>query len=170
MSVEADGRAIRVDVDRCTGCGVCVAVCPWDAIHLATSQTGSYAEVDHHLCRECGACVEACPEEVITLAVEPTVNGKLVPIGSEPAPVSLPPVTTHPVRVPNVALTWLGAALTFVGREIVPRAAASLIDAWDRHARRRAAALDAFGSALPLVRSATDPLERARHRQRRGPR
>jgi NAD-dependent dihydropyrimidine dehydrogenase PreA subunit len=167
LNVEADGRAIKVDVDRCTGCGVCVAVCPWDAIHLATSQTGSYAEVDHHVCRECGACAEACPEEAITLAVESTVKGELVPIERELALVPPMPRAVYPVRVPGKALTWLEAMLTFVGREIVPRGAASLLDAWDRRASRKAAAPDVLESALPLRRSAADPSGRARHRQRR---
>lgn len=164
MNVEADGRAIKVDVDRCTGCGVCVAVCPWDAVHLATSQTGSHAEVDHHVCRECGACVEACPEEAIVLAVEPTVKGELVLIERELALVPPMPRAVHPVRVPGKALTWLEAMLTFVGREIVPRAAASLLDAWDRRASQKAEP-DAPESALRLRRSAADPSERARHRQ-----
>ncbi len=48
-----------VDEDVCTGCGICVEVCPYEARILNTKT--KIAEVDKALCMGCGACVVACP-------------------------------------------------------------------------------------------------------------
>jgi len=50
-----------VDSDKCTGCGVCVSLCPQGAISL---QDG-VAVIDQVLCRKCGDCVEVCPDNAI---------------------------------------------------------------------------------------------------------
>jgi len=50
-----------VDGDKCTGCGVCVSLCPQGAISL---QDG-VAVIDQVLCRKCGDCVEVCPDNAI---------------------------------------------------------------------------------------------------------
>ena len=49
----------------CLGCGDCVAVCQFDAIHI-NPETG-IAEVDEEKCTSCGACVKACPRNIIEL-------------------------------------------------------------------------------------------------------
>ncbi len=43
--------------NRCDFCGVCVAVCPQDAIDLAEASLTVLAE----RCTLCGLCVQACP-------------------------------------------------------------------------------------------------------------
>ncbi len=54
--------SIRVDDDICTGCGACVANCPFGGIELVNNiaciQEG---------CTLCGQCVDVCPVEAITL-------------------------------------------------------------------------------------------------------
>ena len=49
----------------CLGCGDCVAVCQFDAIHINPS-TG-IPEVDEEKCTSCGACTKACPRHIIEL-------------------------------------------------------------------------------------------------------
>lgn len=49
----------------CLGCGDCVEVCPFDAIHM-NSETG-LPEVDEDKCTACNACVKACPKMLIEL-------------------------------------------------------------------------------------------------------
>ncbi|EFQ24423.1 electron transport complex, RnfABCDGE type, B subunit [Aminomonas paucivorans DSM 12260] len=47
----------------CLGLGTCVAVCPFDAIHIENS----VARVDEAKCVGCGACVTLCPKGLIEL-------------------------------------------------------------------------------------------------------
>jgi len=52
----------RVDPERCRGCGRCVDICPFDAIHLRPNKQGAYAaEVLRYNCVGCGGCVGRCP-------------------------------------------------------------------------------------------------------------
>ncbi|MDN5352539.1 MAG: H+/Na+-translocating ferredoxin:NAD+ oxidoreductase subunit [Clostridiales bacterium] len=48
----------------CMGLGSCVAVCPFDAIHINDK---GLAEVDPEKCTACGKCIETCPKDVISL-------------------------------------------------------------------------------------------------------
>ena len=47
----------------CTGCGVCVAVCPRDALDMTTDESGGcfQPQVREEDCRPCGLCYGACP-------------------------------------------------------------------------------------------------------------
>lgn len=49
----------------CLGCGDCVSVCDFDAIHMNPA-TG-LPEVDEDKCTSCGQCVKACPRNIIEL-------------------------------------------------------------------------------------------------------
>ena len=49
----------------CLGCGDCVSVCPFDAIHM-NPETG-LPEVDEAKCTACGACSKACPRHIIEI-------------------------------------------------------------------------------------------------------
>ena len=52
---------LELDVDKCTGCGLCVAVCP----HRVFEIEQKAAIVDGDACMECGACSLNCPVEAI---------------------------------------------------------------------------------------------------------
>ena len=49
----------------CFGKGDCVAVCPFDAIHM--NPETNLPEVDQVKCTACGACGKACPKTIIEL-------------------------------------------------------------------------------------------------------
>jgi predicted Fe-Mo cluster-binding NifX family protein/NAD-dependent dihydropyrimidine dehydrogenase PreA subunit len=51
-----------IDPKKCTGCGICVSMCPANAIEL-----NEYAVVDDQLCTGCGACVSQCPTQAIAM-------------------------------------------------------------------------------------------------------
>lgn len=54
-----------VDTDLCSGCGVCVTACPFDARML--DQDEKISIVNEALCQGCGACVSACPNKACQL-------------------------------------------------------------------------------------------------------
>ena len=53
---------IKVDVDKCTGCGTCVDVCPAGVFELVEGKS-SPVNVDE--CLACLACESQCPENAI---------------------------------------------------------------------------------------------------------
>ncbi|NIO47920.1 MAG: FAD-dependent oxidoreductase [Candidatus Aminicenantes bacterium] len=46
----------KVNINLCTGCGMCVQVCPYDALSLKDGK----AEVNEVLCEGCGTCSATC--------------------------------------------------------------------------------------------------------------
>ncbi len=57
--------SIRIDDELCTGCGSCVASCPYGGIEIINDKASITEE-----CNLCGACVEACTVEAIILERE----------------------------------------------------------------------------------------------------
>jgi MinD superfamily P-loop ATPase len=53
------GRSPKVDLERCTQCGLCTEVCRFHAIENGV--------VDYVSCEGCGFCSHICPEEAITM-------------------------------------------------------------------------------------------------------
>lgn len=54
----------EIDPAKCTGCGICSAVCRFDA---PTAQPDGRYRIDPFLCEGCRACVFACPSGAIDL-------------------------------------------------------------------------------------------------------
>ncbi|HAT72785.1 MAG TPA: electron transfer flavoprotein subunit alpha [Elusimicrobia bacterium] len=55
--------SIRILLDKCTGCTLCVKACPFGAIHMADRK----AVIDMAKCTLCGACAAACRFSAIEL-------------------------------------------------------------------------------------------------------
>ena len=49
---------------ECVACGCCTAVCPRDALYIASGVT---ARVDEDKCVGCGKCTKVCPADVISI-------------------------------------------------------------------------------------------------------
>jgi formate hydrogenlyase subunit 6/NADH:ubiquinone oxidoreductase subunit I len=56
-----------IDINRCTGCGLCVERCPTNAVEMVSSRPALVRPQD---CPYCGLCEEVCPVEAIALAYE----------------------------------------------------------------------------------------------------
>lgn len=54
--------AYKVNEEKCTGCGDCIAECPVEAIKVEAEK----ACIDAETCVDCGACVGVCPVEAIS--------------------------------------------------------------------------------------------------------
>ena len=57
---------IEIIENQCTGCGLCIKTCPYQAIVVESD----LAAIDENTCTLCGACVDACPFEAIRLTRE----------------------------------------------------------------------------------------------------
>lgn len=55
-----------IDKETCTACGMCVEVCPVDAISKIEYNGGEVYTIDPELCTNCGLCTEECPVDAIS--------------------------------------------------------------------------------------------------------
>jgi len=68
-SIAIEPTIASVIEERCSGCGICIALCPYDAITLGTVEEGKRrADVNPTLCKACGTCTAACPSGAIPQA------------------------------------------------------------------------------------------------------
>ncbi len=55
---------LRLNPERCIGCGMCAEVCPHGVFAV---EEGKARLVDRNACIECGACAGNCPVEALTV-------------------------------------------------------------------------------------------------------
>lgn len=59
-----DVVTLEMHADKCTGCGICMIVCPHEVLALKNNK----AEIiQKDACMECGACAMNCPFEAISV-------------------------------------------------------------------------------------------------------
>ena len=152
----SDRQTPWTDIQRCTGCATCVAVCPVDAISIVNDK----AQIDDEICTGCGACVDACPEGAMQFVIE----GEIVPVEEYPVPA---------MPRPGSAAESVGAAVVTTGAMLVKEVARTLV----RSVGRRLTDRDAPTTPLPGQTQHTGdrgspaaggaPGERGGHRERR---
>ena len=60
------GIVAEINHAKCSGCGVCVAVCPFSAIKL-DPEKGDKAVVNEAMCKGCGTCASSCRSDAPVL-------------------------------------------------------------------------------------------------------
>ncbi len=69
-----------IDAERCTGCGLCVEICPAGTISLA----GGKAAVTGERSLSCGHCAAVCPAEAITVGAIDPGAGRYATFAADP--------------------------------------------------------------------------------------
>jgi NAD-dependent dihydropyrimidine dehydrogenase PreA subunit len=123
---------LTIELNRCDGCGACVEVCPEGALSLIDG----VARIDSGSCTECEACVQACPTGAIKVA-------RPVAVREEPT------AAVAERRRPSTLATLVGATLSFIGSQLLPRAADAIVKALDRRLSEKPAAES--GEAVPTT-------------------
>jgi heterodisulfide reductase subunit A len=55
-----------IDEEVCSGCRICIGLCPYNAIEFVSQNGKGVARVNEALCKGCGTCVSACPSGAAT--------------------------------------------------------------------------------------------------------
>lgn len=76
---------LRLNTEKCTGCGMCISVCPHSVFAL---ENGKAKITDINSCMECGACAKNCAFSAISVSpgvgcAAAIIRGMLT--GSEPS-------------------------------------------------------------------------------------
>jgi len=61
--VEAEPYIVEIDESKCSGCRICLSVCPYKAIKINAEK--KVAEINIGACMGCGICASACPSKAI---------------------------------------------------------------------------------------------------------
>ena len=59
-----EGQKAEIDITLCTGCGICIDICPYQALEIID---GLAKLTKPEVCDGLGNCVDACPMQAITL-------------------------------------------------------------------------------------------------------
>ncbi len=59
--VQVEPIVAEVNEEQCSGCEICVGMCPYGAITMVPEEDKRLAVVESALCKGCGVCVAACP-------------------------------------------------------------------------------------------------------------
>jgi len=62
--------SVFISIEKCTGCGLCVSVCPVQAISI----TQNKAFIDPNRCNECLQCLDECPNNAIHQTSEKEIS------------------------------------------------------------------------------------------------
>jgi heterodisulfide reductase subunit A len=59
--------SVLADEDACRGCSLCVALCPYGALEIRTTEKGRKVHVIDVACKGCGVCAATCYQHALTI-------------------------------------------------------------------------------------------------------
>ncbi len=59
--------SVLTDEDACRGCGLCVALCPYGALEVRTTEKGRKVHVIDVACKGCGVCAATCYQHALSI-------------------------------------------------------------------------------------------------------
>ncbi len=66
-SIVTEGIIARVNEEACRGCGLCVALCPFEALRIVETDNGRKAQVIDVACKGCGVCAATCYRHAVNI-------------------------------------------------------------------------------------------------------
>lgn len=67
LELQPEISQIEVNQEKCSGCGICLALCTYNAPRLVKSDNKRSVVIDELKCKRCGVCASACPSGAITV-------------------------------------------------------------------------------------------------------
>lgn len=64
------GHCAHIRSEECTGCGICIEACRFDAVKRKSHAPEGLFYIDPVACEGCGVCVRACPSQAISFDEE----------------------------------------------------------------------------------------------------
>jgi NAD-dependent dihydropyrimidine dehydrogenase PreA subunit len=83
---------VRIDEDRCDGCGLCVPACAEGAIQIIDGKAKLLAD---NLCDGLGACLGHCPQDAIIIEKRAADGFDEAAVEEHLQAIGLPPLTAH---------------------------------------------------------------------------
>jgi ferredoxin len=120
-------KIIKIDADKCTGCGLCIPNCPEGAIQMIDGKARLISDL---FCDGLGACLGHCPEGAITIEEreaaaydEPQVMENIIKAGPNTIKAHLEHLRDHGQK------EFLGQAIDVLNQKGLPNPLASAVAA-----------------------------------------
>ncbi len=113
-----DRKIIRIDEERCNGCGLCLPKCPEGALRIIDGKARLIGDI---LCDGLGACIGYCPEGAITVEAreaEPYDERKVIAVMAKLGPGVIYAHLDH-LRS-HRELAYLAEALKYLSENALP--------------------------------------------------
>jgi len=66
-SIVTEAVIARVNEESCRGCGLCVALCPFEALKIIETSNGRKVQITDVACKGCGVCAATCYRHAISI-------------------------------------------------------------------------------------------------------